>query len=74
MRKHSGRLLTAKPGAVPPPAAPQVTVCRVRAAAGWVVIVVTFRGPVQYVLHHGSQDPGPAAAGLVRAGPAVTPR
>jgi len=36
------------------------------------VTVATFRGPVRYVLHNGSQDPGPAAAGLVRAGPAVT--
>jgi hypothetical protein len=37
-----------------------------------VVTVATFRGPVRYVLHNGSADPGPAAAGLVRAGPAVT--
>ena len=37
-----------------------------------MVTVATFRGPVQYVLHNGSQDPGPAAAGLVRAGPTVT--
>jgi hypothetical protein len=36
-----------------------------------VVTVATFGGPVQYVLHNGSGDPGPAAAGLVRAGPAV---
>ncbi|HYB15945.1 MAG TPA: phosphodiester glycosidase family protein [Streptosporangiaceae bacterium] len=34
--------------------------------------VAVFRGPVHYVLHNGSADPGPAAAGLVRAGPAVT--
>jgi hypothetical protein len=35
------------------------------------VTVAIFRGPVQYVLHNGSFDPGAAAAGLVRAGPAV---
>ena len=34
--------------------------------------VATFLGPVRYVLHNGSADPGPAASGRVRAGPAVT--
>ena len=34
--------------------------------------VAVFRGPVQYVLHNGSQDPGPGYAALVRAGPAVS--
>jgi hypothetical protein len=62
---------TASAVAVPVPA-PQVIITRVRTADGSVVTVATFRGPVQYVLHNGSQDPGPAAAGLVRAGPAVT--
>jgi hypothetical protein len=52
--------------------APQVAVSEVRTADGSIVTVATFRGPVQYVLHNGSRDPGPAAAGLVRAGPAVT--
>jgi hypothetical protein len=52
--------------------APQVAVSEVRTADGSIVTVATFRGPVQYVLHNGSQDPGPAAAGRVRAGPAVT--
>ena len=52
--------------------APRVIVTRVRTVDGSVVTVATFRGPVQYVLHNGSQDPGPAAAGLVRAGPVVT--
>ncbi len=52
--------------------APQVTVSEVRTADGSLVTVATFRGPVQYVLHNGSQDPGPAATGLVRAGPVVT--
>ena len=49
-----------------------MTISRVRTADGSIVTVVTFRGPVRYVLHNGSGDPGPAAAGLVRAGPAVT--
>ena len=51
--------------------APHVIVSRVRAADGSVVTVAAFRGPVQYVLHNGSEDPG-AAAGLVRAAAAVT--
>ena len=49
---------------------PKVTISRVRTLDGSLVTVATFRGPVQYVLHNGSEDPGPAA-GLVRAGPAV---
>jgi len=53
------------------PPAPHVIVSRVRAADGSLVTVAAFRGPVQYVLHNGSEDPG-AAAGQVRAGPAVT--
>jgi hypothetical protein len=36
-----------------------------------VVLVATFRGPVRYVLHNGSGDPGPAA-GRLRGGPAVS--
>ncbi|MGH3233512.1 MAG: hypothetical protein ACRDOH_09710 [Streptosporangiaceae bacterium] len=53
-----------------PPPAPRVTVIRRRTADGSVVTVATFQGPVRYVLHNGSEDPG-AAAGRVRAGPAV---
>lgn len=49
---------------------PKVTLSRVRTRDGSLVTVATFRGPVQYVLHNGSEDPGPSA-GLVRAGPAV---
>jgi hypothetical protein len=49
---------------------PKVTISRVRTPDGSVVTVATFRGPVQYILHNGSEDPGPAA-GVVRAGPAV---
>jgi hypothetical protein len=37
---------------------------------GAVVTLATFTGPVTYVLHDGSEDPG-LAAGRVRAGPAV---
>jgi hypothetical protein len=36
-----------------------------------VITIATFRGPVRYVLHDGSQDPGPLAR-PVTAGPAVT--
>ncbi len=63
----------ASPTRSAPPAVrgPGVSVSRVRTADGSVVTLATFRGPVQYVLHNGSGDPGPAAAGLVRAGPAV---
>jgi len=35
-----------------------------------VVTVAVFSGPVTYVLHDGSEDPG-YAAGRVRAGPVV---
>ncbi len=48
-----------------------VTISRLRTGDGSVVTVAAFRGPVRYVLHNGSQDPGPAA-GPVRAGPAVS--
>jgi hypothetical protein len=59
--------------AVPaPPPAPRVTVTRTRTADGSVVTLAAFSGPVRYVLHNGSGDPGPAAAGLVRAGSAIT--
>ena len=61
----------ARPSPTPTPE-PHVTVSRVRMADGSVVTVATFRGPVQYVLHNGSGDPGPAAAGRVSAGPVVS--
>lgn len=51
---------------------PRVRITRVRTVHGALVTVATFLGPVRYVLHNGSADPGPAASGLVRAGPAVT--
>jgi hypothetical protein len=47
-----------------------VTVIRTRTADGAVVTVAIFRGPVTYVLHDGSEDPG-LAAGRVKAGPVV---
>jgi hypothetical protein len=43
---------------------------RMRTADGSVMTVATFAGPVTYVLHDGSEDPG-SAAGRVQAGPAV---
>jgi hypothetical protein len=49
-----------------------VTVSQIRTGDGSVVTVAVFSGPVRYVLHNGSQDPGPAYAALVRAGPAVS--
>ena len=51
---------------------PRVTVSQIRTADGSVVTVAAFRGPVQYVLHNGSRDPGPGYAALVRAGPSVS--
>jgi hypothetical protein len=62
---------TARAVPVPPPPAPKVTVTRTRTADGSLVTLATFSGPVRYVLHNGSEDPG-AAAGHVRAGPAIT--
>jgi hypothetical protein len=53
------------------PAVSRVTVTRMRTADGSVLTVATFAGPVTYVLHDGSEDPG-AAAGRVKAGPVVT--
>jgi hypothetical protein len=47
-------------------------VYRVHLADGAVVTVAVFRGPVRYVLHNGSQDPGYAAvAAGVKAGSIV---
>jgi hypothetical protein len=60
---------TAAATAPAPP--PRVTVSRLRTADGSLVTVATFRGPFRYVLHNGSQDPGPAYARFVRFGPAV---
>jgi hypothetical protein len=58
--------------AVPRPAVPHVTVSQVRTADGAVVTVAVFHGPVRYVLHNGSLDPGYAATEAgVTAGSAV---
>ena len=43
---------------------------RMRTPDGSVMTVATFSGPLTYVLHDGSEDPG-LAAGRVKAGPAV---
>jgi hypothetical protein len=61
----------ASPAPTPLPK-PRVSITRVRTADGTRVTIATFLGPVRYVLHNGSADPGPAASGRVRAGPAVT--
>src|SRR5215469_11596330 len=53
-----------------PPVQPRVRITRVRTRDGALVTVATFLGPVRYVLHDGSGDPGPVAG--LRAGPAVT--
>jgi predicted secreted protein len=50
---------------------PRVIASQIRTPDGSVVTVASFRGSVQYVLHNGSQDPGPRYAALVQAGPAV---
>jgi hypothetical protein len=64
---------TPKPKPKPKPAPrPRVTIYQVRTGDGSVVTVAVFRGPVRYVLHNGSLDPGYAAAVKgVQAGPAI---
>jgi hypothetical protein len=59
-------------GAPVPGGPPGVTLSRVQAAGGSAITVATFRGPVRYVLHNGSLDPGAGYAALVRAGPAIS--
>jgi hypothetical protein len=49
-----------------------VVISQVRTGDGALVTIATFLGSVRYVLHNGSADPGPAASGLVQAGPAVS--
>ena len=62
---------TSKPKPKPKPK-PQVSIFRVHAADGALVTVAVFRGPVRFVLHNGSQNPGWAASVKgVRYGPAV---
>ena len=59
------------PRAVTRPAPPKVVISRFRAADGSVVTLAAFRGAVRYRLHSGSQDPGPVALRVVRAGPQI---
>ena len=47
-----------------------MSITRVRTGDGALVTVATFLGPVRFVLHDGSGDPGPVAG--LQAGPAVT--
>ncbi len=58
-------------GGSPRSGRPRMTFSRVRTADGSVITIATFGGPVTYVLHDGSQDPGPLA-GPVLAGPKIT--
>jgi len=61
-----------KPTPKPKPAVPHVTISEVHTVDGDVVTVAAFRGPVRYVLHNGSSDPGWAATEAgVTAGPAI---
>jgi hypothetical protein len=50
---------------------PHVVVSRFRAADSTLITLATFSGPVRYRLHSGSEDPGPAALGIVTAGPSI---
>jgi hypothetical protein len=60
-----------KPKPKPKPK-PRVVISTVRTADGAVITVAIFRGPVRYVLHNGSEDPGYAASSRgVKAGPAI---
>ena len=62
---------TPKPTPKPKPK-PRVIRSTVRTADGAVITVAIFRGPVTYVLHNGSEDPGYAASAKgVKAGSAV---
>jgi len=69
-RPTTTRPAAPKPTPTPPPA---VIVSQVRAPDGSAVTVARFTGPVRYRLHCGSQDPGPAALSVVRAGPRIGP-
>lgn len=70
---------TTRPSATPKPTpkpkpkpVPHVTMYHVRTPDGSRVAVAVFRGPVSYVLHNGSLDPGYAASVKgVKAGSAV---
>jgi len=60
---------TRTPGPTPKP---RVVLSAVRTSDGAVITVAIFHGPITFVLHNGSQDPGLAASSLgVKAGPAI---
>jgi hypothetical protein len=71
--KRSTQPTAASPKAtvIAPPPRPHVVVSRFRAADSTVVTVATFTGAVRFRLHSGSEDPGPAALGIVSAGPSI---
>ena len=72
-RGNGDALGSARPGQPAPaqlPPQPRVSITRVRTGDGAQVTVAVFRGPVRYVLHDGSGDPGPVRG--LHAGPAVT--
>ena len=55
-------------------ARPTAVLRRIRMPDGNRVTLALFRGPVRYVLHSGSQDPGTAALAVVHAGPSIPRR
>ncbi len=59
------------PAATRPAVRPEAVVRHIRMPDGNWVTLARFRGPVRYLLHSGSQDPGPAALAAVRAGPRI---
>ncbi len=65
---------TASATATKPPARPRAVLRHIRMPDGNRVTLALFRGPVRYVLHSGSQDPGTAALAVVHAGPSVPRR
>jgi len=69
----TGRTAGARTGATAgqPSGPPAVRLSQVQTADGSPVTVATFAGPVQYVLHDGSQDPQPPHPVLLHAGPAI---
>ncbi len=54
-----------------PPPRPHVVVSRFLAADSTVITLARFTGAVRFRLHSGSEDPGPAALGIVSAGPRI---
>jgi hypothetical protein len=54
-----------------PAGRPRAVITHVRMPDGSRVTLAVFRGQVRYVLHNGSQDPGPAASRVVHAGPRI---